>query len=264
MLRLPPRTARAFTLLELLIVIALIALLIGILLPVLSYGREAARRTLCLSNLRQMVVASHHYTTDYRDHFPPALYGNWMDDSTPMCGWDFITLSGDIQPGLLWTGGGALQIQQCPSMTGSANASGDPYTGYNYNTSYLGGPTVFSSIVPPRTAKQEEVRTPSSCAAFGDGELVDGGANKYMRSPFQGPRDTDFYGSGDAGSAAQSFQAGGTQGFRHLKTTSAAFVDGHATSFDLPHHQTYSNSYYTELSSHVGFLSPDNQLYDFD
>ncbi|MEM1213178.1 MAG: DUF1559 domain-containing protein [Planctomycetota bacterium] len=55
---------RAFTLIELLVVISIIALLIAILLPTLTSAREAARRSNCLSNLRQLSVGAYSYATD--------------------------------------------------------------------------------------------------------------------------------------------------------------------------------------------------------
>lgn len=251
-----PCRNRALTLIELLVVLAIIAVLVGLALPALSRARETARRIVCLSNLRQMSVAVNVYLTEHDGYFPPAQYGDVRDPTTPLHGWDFIQMpDGSTRPGVIWSGGGALEIQQCPSMTGSANWGGDPYTGYNYNTSYLGGPTELWSNQPPPTARIQEVRSPSTCAVFGDGEIVGGGANKFMRSPFKGPRDTDFFGNGN--------QVGGTQGFRHLGTTNASFVDGHAATFDTPHHETHPEAIF-DLTPAVGFLSSDNSLYDLE
>ncbi len=59
----------AFTLVELVIVLAILGLLLGLLLPAVQRVREAARRTACLNNLRQLAIASHHYQANH-GHFP--------------------------------------------------------------------------------------------------------------------------------------------------------------------------------------------------
>src|SRR5512142_2638021 len=69
------RGRKAFTLIELLVVIAIIAILAAILFPVFAQAREAARKTSCLSNTKQLGLAVMQYVQDY-------------DESYPMNSWD--------------------------------------------------------------------------------------------------------------------------------------------------------------------------------
>src|SRR6187431_2992756 len=81
---------RGFTLIKLLVVIAIIAILAAILFPVFAQAREKARQTTCTSNMKNLGLAIMMYVQDYDETYPPLWYqagdGHWPNTVRPYIG----------------------------------------------------------------------------------------------------------------------------------------------------------------------------------
>ena len=104
---------KAFTLIELLVVIAIIAILAAILFPVFGRARENARRTSCLSNLKQIGLGIEQYKQDYDSMYPMAYF--YVNGATS--GGGYVHWSGSVQPYVK-----SEQLFVCPSDTGGGIA----------------------------------------------------------------------------------------------------------------------------------------------
>lgn len=164
-----PRATRGFTLIELLVVIAIIAILAAILFPAFARARENARRTSCLSNMKQIGLGTMQYLQDFDERFPPPFDGPWggtykTQNTAGTPGKLFATSDGN--PGSNWVSWmdmifpyvKSVQLFVCPSAIGAADA---PSYGYNQGISGTARPEYGSLPAYSPPASASEVQRPS-------------------------------------------------------------------------------------------------------
>ncbi|MBL0926778.1 MAG: DUF1559 domain-containing protein [Phycisphaerales bacterium] len=100
------RPLAGFSLVELLVVIAVVALLVSLLLPTLRWSREQARAAICVSNVRQLTAAATMYATEHRNEWPVMPSQTYPGGSLAWCSWNY----GGNDPSEFWKNnyGGAL------------------------------------------------------------------------------------------------------------------------------------------------------------
>jgi prepilin-type N-terminal cleavage/methylation domain-containing protein/prepilin-type processing-associated H-X9-DG protein len=209
------------TLIELLVVIAIIAILAAILFPVFARARENARKTNCLSNLKQLGMGMLQYAQDYDETFCPSCATTGIPTPPPdgywYPGWEFWPQF--VAP-YISGGKSASQLAVCPNGDRSwAHAPREGHYGVN------------SAIMPPYTwtsSRLTEIPAPASTYL-----LMDAGFN-YLGSNYVLSPHWQVYlpGGGAAGIAKPAemtdFKASDYENGRHAGGVNVVFADGHS------------------------------------
>jgi prepilin-type N-terminal cleavage/methylation domain-containing protein/prepilin-type processing-associated H-X9-DG protein len=214
---------KGFTLIELLVVIAVIAILAAILFPVFARARENARRSSCMSNLKQQGLAMIMYAQDYDEHLTPLSLSN-----TGIVLPDGSTHSTALWFQMLYPYMKNIQIMNCPSESSVVWTSGS-YTGaipYGYN--YTAPTWVCSSNCGVNMGPQDQ--SGASLAAIDDasGTIMITDSKYYYSLPGSTAR-TPENADGSA-CVAPSYSSSKCTAARHLDTVNTLFVDGHVKS----------------------------------
>ncbi|MBI1368982.1 MAG: prepilin-type N-terminal cleavage/methylation domain-containing protein [Planctomycetes bacterium] len=246
-----PSARYAFTLIELLSVIAIIAALIGILMPSLSSAREVARGGKCLANLHAIGTAGAMYQRDYGGAFWPTVRFDYPTAGKKTYFWGTVGDPPDpTHSWLLNYTNDTLAIFDCPALKWGTYipqaGMKAPTTTYGYNAWCL-DPAFWgrtNAAGRPMSYKRDlDLRRPSDLFVFADSGLSwsPGGIVIFQNSTSLDPVTFPWGPNTTA-----------TNHFRHRDQTNALLADNHAAAFDP------DGGSFTQPDQKLGFVGAEN------
>jgi prepilin-type N-terminal cleavage/methylation domain-containing protein/prepilin-type processing-associated H-X9-DG protein len=233
------KRAGAFTLIELLVVIAIIAILAAILFPVFAQAKAAAKKTVCLSQTKQIGLGTLMYATDYDDlepimeqggapqfvsssdgPAPTVLFVFWfggvgLDLNNPSVGWKIQPTYGELYPYMK-----NQAIMACPSATAPKDYDGGLQHAFN-----LGYGVNYNVIGPPPDLGGNGSATTTQMAAPADTILLSDAASA-IEDPAVGLEPSFILTPPSAGGPPTMYGV-------HTQKCNVAWCDGHSKSASL-------------------------------
>lgn len=231
--------ARAVTLLELLIVIAILSLLMAVLIPSLAGARREAKAAVCMTRLRELGGALHFYANDFDGCLMPLAYWSFQQigDGPVVYWWGTDEITVDYQRGFLHRylsiDARPSEIYECPNQPwGSYDPQGAgqvPTSTYGYNGYYLSPghtPGWAFSVGDRPWMSIGRVRDAARTFTFADAAIDLGGErprNTALLDPPMLYQSADVWTTNDYPTTA----------FRHDRRTQVVHVDGHASPYAM-------------------------------
>jgi len=266
---------KAFTLVELLVVIAIVALLMAILLPALASARSGARELVCKSNLRQLLLANIGYAVENDGFYVPAASDMW--DSAGLHRWHGVreSLGEPFEPkgGPLASYLAGGEVKECPERVEFVRSEDWDTSfeqgcgGYGYNMTYIGSrmwqdgldsPDAFKAAYA-RTTRTTEVACPSQTLMFADTAISNDGQS-YIEYSFAEPPYTVY-----AGNVITAFYMSPSVHFRHRGRANVGWAAGHVEEKQMADCQQVNVYGVDSAAMNLGWFEPvDNTLFDLE
>ena len=261
------RNERAFTLVELLTVISILALLMAILMPVLIASRSHGKRIFCSSNIRQLILADTAYAGENAGSFVPAASDIFTDNRHRWYGArDNINSPFDSAKGPLAAHLGRISLK-CPTKVNflTLNPSQSQYDagsgGYGYNMIYIGSriwADGYEDHSCKVTTQDSEVRKPAQTLMFADTAMAKQG--RYIEYSFAEPR---YFVVNGVPVTDSGWNPTPSIHFRHRGRANVGWVDGHVTSERMADYDGVNPDGVRPAEMNLGWFEPmDNTLFD--
>jgi len=228
---------KAFTLIEILVVISVVALLMAVLVPALAAARSRTQGLVCKSNLRQLLIASIGYATENDGFYVPAASDMW--DSAGLHRWhgvrDALDKPFDAGRGPLSGYLADGRVKKCPAKVGFVKGQDwninfeQGCGGYGYNMTYIGSRIWQCGInnvqawkdAYARTTRMTEIAGPGETLMFADAAMAND-ESSLIEYSFAEPPFTVYNGQ-----TVTSFYMSPSIHFRHRNRANIGWADGH-------------------------------------